>query len=246
MVIGHGGRFAPVTGKPTGGYMQTDSKIHAWRIEPREYARQEERRGRRHAYECLDPVRTALIVIDMVSFFAQANPYVRGVVPNINRIAEALRAAGGLAAWVLPANEAPLGSVSSEFYGPTASETFAATGGEGPLRSRLWHALNVRPDDLVVEKTAYSAFFPDRSPLPGLLAERGINTVLITGTLTNVCCESSARDAATTGLRVLMVADANAARRDQDHNAALHTIYRSFGDVRTTDEALDLIEKRPT
>jgi hypothetical protein len=48
--------------------MQTDSKIHAWRIEPREYARQEERRGRRHAYESLDPVRTALIVIDMVSW----------------------------------------------------------------------------------------------------------------------------------------------------------------------------------
>ncbi|GGZ80106.1 hypothetical protein [Streptomyces bluensis] len=45
-----------------------------------------------------------------------------------------------------------------------------------------------------------------------------------------VRCESSARDAATTGQRVLMVADANAARRDQDHNAALHTIYRSFGD----------------
>ncbi|MEU0163999.1 isochorismatase family cysteine hydrolase [Streptomyces iakyrus] len=225
--------------------MQTDSKIHAWRIEPREYARHEERRGRRHAYESLDPARTALIVIDMVTFFVEANPYARGVVPNINRIADALRTAGGPVAWVLPANEAPLGSVSSEFYGPTVSQTFAATGGEGPLRSRLWHALDARQGDLVVEKTAYSAFFPGRSPLPGLLAERGINTVLITGTLTNVCCESSARDAATMGLRVLMVADANAARRDQDHNAALHTIYRSFGDVRTTDEVLGLIERHP-
>ncbi|MER6378504.1 isochorismatase family cysteine hydrolase [Streptomyces sp. NPDC001250] len=221
--------------------MRTDSKIHDWRIEPREYARQEERRGRRHAYESLVPAHTALIVVDMVSFFVEANPYARGIVRNIDRIAEALRAAGGLVAWVLPANQAPLGSVSGEFYGPTVSETFATTGGDGPLRSRLWHAFDVRPKDLVVEKTAYSAFFPGRSPLPGLLAERGIDTVLITGTLTNVCCESSARDAATTGLRVLMIADANAARRDQDHNAALHTIYRSFGDVRTTDETLGLI-----
>ncbi|MGW1288231.1 isochorismatase family protein [Streptomyces sp. NPDC001118] len=221
--------------------MRTDSKIHDWRIEPREYARQEERRGRRHAYESLVPAHTALIVVDMVSFFVEANPYARGIVRNIGRIAEGLRAAGGLVAWVLPANQAPLGSVSGEFYGPTVSETFATTGGDGPLRSRLWHAFDVRPKDLVVEKTAYSAFFPGRSPLPGLLAERGIDTVLITGTLTNVCCESSARDAATTGLRVLMIADANAARRDQDHNAALHTIYRSFGDVRTTDETLGLI-----
>ncbi|MFF8595854.1 isochorismatase family protein [Streptomyces sp. NPDC015220] len=224
--------------------MRTDSKIHEWRIEPREYARQEDRRGRRHAYESLDPVRTVLVVIDMVPFFAEANPYVRGVVPNIGRIAEALRTAGGLVAWVLPANEPPLASVSSEFYGPTVSEVFSSTGGEGPLRSRLWHAFDVRPDDLVVEKTAYSAFFPGRSVLPGLLAERDINTVIITGALTNVCCESSARDAATTGLRVLMVADGNAARRDQDHNAALLTIYRSFGDVRATDEVLDLIRKR--
>ncbi|MFC9932282.1 isochorismatase family protein [Streptomyces sp. NPDC127190] len=225
--------------------MPTDSKIHDWWIDPREYARQESRRGRRHAYESLDPERTALIVIDMVPFFAEANPYVRGIVPNVGRIAGALRTAGGLVAWVLPANEPPLGRVSSEFYGPTVSKAFAATGGEGPLRSRLWHALDVRPDDLVVEKTAYSAFFPDRSPLPGLLAECATDTVLITGALTNVCCESSARDAATTGLRVLMVADANAARRDRDHNAALSTIYRSFGDVRTTDEVLDLIGHCP-
>ncbi|MFD0278975.1 isochorismatase family protein [Kitasatospora sp. NPDC127111] len=224
--------------------MQTDSRLHDWRIDCREYARQERRRGRRHAYESLDPARTALIVIDMVPFFAAANPYVRGIVPNIGRIAEALRAAGGLVVWVLPADQPPLGRASTEFYGPTVGEIFAATGGEGPLRARLWPALDVRPDDVLVEKTAYSAFFPGRSPLPPLLAERGVDTVLITGTLTNVCCESSARGAATTGLRVLMVADANAARCDRDHNATLHTIYRSFGDVRTTGEVLVLIGRQ--
>lgn len=38
-----------------------------------------------------------------------------------------------------------------------------------------------------------------------------------------------------------MVADANAARRDEDHNASLYTVYRSFGDVRPTVEVIDLI-----
>ncbi|MGA5037130.1 isochorismatase family protein [Streptomyces capoamus] len=225
--------------------MQSKPRIHDWRIEPREYARQEARRGRRHAYESLDPMRTALLVIDMVPFFAEANPYVRGIVPHIGRIAGTLRTAGGLVAWVLPANEAPLGRLSGEFYGPRYSEMLATTGGEGPLRARLWHALDVQPDDVVVEKTAHSAFFPGRSPLPGLLAERDVDTVVVTGTVTNVCCESTARDAATTGMRVLMVADANAARSDQEHNATLHTIYRSFGDVRTTDEVVELIGQRP-
>lgn len=93
-----------------------------------------------------------------------------------------------------------------------------------------------------MEKTAASAFFPGRCLLPELLAQRGIDTVLVTGTVTNVCCESSARDASTLGYRVVMVADANAARRDEDHNATLHTVYRSFGDVRSTDDVLELID----
>lgn len=87
-----------------------------------------------------------------------------------------------------------------------------------------------------------SAFFPGRCPLSGWLTERGVDTVLITGTVTNVCCESSARDASTLGYRVIMVADANAARRDEDHNATLHTIYRSFGDVRPAADVIGLIE----
>ena len=78
-----------------------------------------------------------------------------------------------------------------------------------------------------------------------LLAERGIDTVLITGTVTNVCCESSARDAATLGYRVVMVADANSARRDEDHNATLYTVYRTFGDVRTTDDVVALLNGQP-
>jgi hypothetical protein len=60
--------------------------------------------------------------------------------------------------------------------------------------------------------------------------------------VTSVCYESSARDASTLGYRVIMVADANAARRDQDHNATLHTIYRTFGDVRSTTDVIDMIE----
>ncbi|MFD7994262.1 hypothetical protein [Streptomyces mexicanus] len=52
-------------------------------------------------------MRTALIAIDMVPFFTETDPYVRGIVPHVDRIAGALRTAGGLVAWVLPANEAP-------------------------------------------------------------------------------------------------------------------------------------------
>lgn len=81
--------------------------LHDWRIEPREYARQEARRGRRHAFEALDPTWTALVVIDMVPFFLTENAYARGIVPNIRSLADALRAAGGTVAWVLPGSADP-------------------------------------------------------------------------------------------------------------------------------------------
>ncbi len=41
---------------------------------------------------------------------------------------------------------------------------------------------------------------------------------------------------------MIMIADGNAAGRDEDHNATLHTIYRSFGDVRPTAEVLAMLE----
>ncbi|WP_214414247.1 isochorismatase family cysteine hydrolase [Sphaerisporangium fuscum] len=210
-------------------------------IDPREYARHEARRGRRFAFEEVVPARVALVVVDMVPFFVSANPYCRGIVPNINSIAGALRAAGGTVAWVLPgAGERT--PVLDEFFGPETAEIYRRSGGTGPLPQRLWPELAVHPDDVLVEKLAPSAFFPGRCHLPAVLDEREVDTVLITGTVSNVCCESSARDAATLGFRVIMVADANAARGDQEHNATLHTIYRSFGDVRSTADLLDMIE----
>lgn len=61
---------------------ETGEVLHDWRIQPREYERPETRRGRRHAFEVLDPRRTALVVVDMVPFFIEQNSYARGIVPT--------------------------------------------------------------------------------------------------------------------------------------------------------------------
>ena len=214
--------------------------LHDWYIEPREYARHEARRGRRHAFEVLEARRTALVVVDMVPFFVEQNEYARGIVPNIARLAGVLRSAGGTVAWVLP-NSAPPLPARAEFLGPTVAETYRTSGGTGPLRDRLWHQFDVDDGDLVVDKTSAGAFFPGHCDLSARLDLLGVDTVLVAGTVANVCCESTARDASVLGYRVVMVADANAAMRDQDLNATLHTIYRSFGDVRPTDELISLL-----
>jgi nicotinamidase-related amidase len=215
-------------------------KLHNWVIEQREYERQEQRRGRRHAYVSVDPCRTALIVIDMVPFFVEESGYCRGILPNIIRLADALRTSGGTVAWVVPSSEQPHPDITREFFGEEVAEMFRTSGGAGPISERVWAGLSQESDDLYFEKSAYSAFFPGASDLPAILRTRDIDTVFITGTLTNICCESSARDAYASGFRVIFIADGTAARRDQDHNAALRNIYRSFGDVRPTDEAISL------
>lgn len=215
-------------------------KPHGWSIPAREYARHEARRGRRHACETLDPPRTALVVIDMVPFFVDGSATCLGIVPNINALADALRAAAGTVAWVVPGPPRHT-DWSAAFYGAAVAAAYAASGGDGAPAARLWPGLARADTDLVVEKRGASAFFPGNSALPERLAARGVDTVLITGTVTNVCCESSARDAAATGLRVIFLADGTAAPSDPLHNATLTTIYRSFGDVRATSEVVELI-----
>jgi nicotinamidase-related amidase len=210
---------------------------HDWRIAEREYERHEARRGRRHAFETLDPATSALVVVDMVTFFAEESEQVRSVVPNINALAGAVRSTGGTVAWVTPAVTEPTAS-SIAFYGADVAAAYGASGAGG-----LWPELDRRDGDVVAEKSAASAFFPGRSPLPDALTAAGVDTVLVTGTVTSVCVESTARDASTLGYRVVLVADACADMSDDAHNAALRTVYRSFGDVRPTADVRALLSR---
>jgi nicotinamidase-related amidase len=196
------------------------------------------RGGRRYAFADLTAPRTALVVIDLAQNYIENTPCAAAIVAPINRLARALRAAGGAVAWVMPApmSENPLLRAlwGEDHYGRIAAETQPESYAAAPAAG-----LEREGSDIAVEKSAYSAFFPGRCALPELLAARGIDTVLITGVLTNMCCESSARDAMTRGFRVVMVADANAARSDEEHQAALYNVMRNFGDVRTS---ADLVE----
>lgn len=79
------------------------------------------------------------------------------------------------------------------------------------------------------------------SDLHAILAARGIDTIIVTGTATNICCESTARDAMMMDYKVLFVADGNATHTDAEHNATLTVMANGFADVVTTDEMVALI-----
>lgn len=209
-------------------------------------------RGRLHPVERLDPRRTALIVIDMQNFFVEPGqmlevPAARGIVANINRLAAAARDAGATVAWVrMTLDDAALDtwSVFLPVNGtPQSRHGFASLEHDKPGH-RLWPELATDPDDLFVDKNRFSAFIQGSSNLQALLNERDIDTLLIVGTLTNVCCESTGRDAMMLNYRVVMVDDANATLRDDVHRATLDNFLTFFGDVQTTDQVLELL--RPT
>jgi ureidoacrylate peracid hydrolase len=100
---------------------------------------------------------------------------------------------------------------------------------------QLWADLDVHAEDVIVEKNRFSAFIQGSSNLAEVLRGRGIDTILITGTVTNVCCESTARDAMMLNFKTIMVTDGNAAVTDEDHNASLRAFYLMFGDIVSTD-----------
>ena len=82
--------------------------------------------------------------------------------------------------------------------------------------------------------------------LPSLIlavARHGLDTVLITGTVTSVCCESTAGDAMMPNFKTIMVTDGNAAATDEDHNGALIGFYLTFGDIMSTDMLISRLER---
>jgi ureidoacrylate peracid hydrolase len=74
-----------------------------------------------------------------------------------------------------------------------------------------------------------------------MLQERGIDTLIITGTATNVCCESTARDAMQMNYKVIFVSDGNAAMTDAEHNATLNNMLNLFADVMSTEEVVGCV-----
>ncbi len=84
---------------------------------------------------------------------------------------------------------------------------------------------------------------PGASRLHETLQARAIDTLIITGTLSNCCCESTARDAMQMNYKLIFVSDANAALTDAAHNATLDNMCMIFADVRPTSEVLEVIAR---
>ena len=226
--------------------------MHQIRISPEATAfARRQRGGALYMFERLDLSRTAHVIVDMQNGFVEPGapvevPVARDIVDNINAISRAVRESGGTNVFLqMTLDETSLQSWSNWFgYFHTAESTagFEASFGHGRHGWKLWPRMDVGEGDLFVDKTRFGAFVPGASALHEILQARGVDTLIITGTLSNCCCESTARDAMQMNYKVIFVADANAALTDAQHNATLDNMCMIFADVRSTQEVLGVIK----
>ncbi|WP_423069190.1 cysteine hydrolase [Devosia sp. CN2-171] len=208
------------------------------------------RNGSDHIYSSLDMNKVAHVCVDMQVGFVEVGapievPMTREIYGTINTISEAVRQAGGVNVFTRYTYD--LGEKHSwEYWFATlppsqrdAQETMAAGKPDWQVDPRM----EVKAGDIIVDKTRFSALIPETCDMDAILKQKGIDTLIISGTLTNCCCESTARDALQMGYKVIFMSDANATLSDEEHLGTLISMYTIFADVMDTPYLLDLIEK---
>jgi ureidoacrylate peracid hydrolase len=230
---------------------QAEVIMHKAGIHPDVVRRAQERRGRLRVFDSLIPRRTAHIVVDLQNGFMAPGEVAeiataREIVPNVNRISAALRDAGGLVVYVQNTFDETAVRTWSTFFdhfcNPTRRQRMIDAFSPGAFGHALWPGLDVHARDLKVQKRRFGAFAPGASDLHAMLQQRGIDTLIVTGTATQVCCESTARDAMMLNYKVFFIADGNATFSDDEHNATLSAMAHAFCDVIDAETMVATIE----
>ena len=211
------------------------------------------RRGDIHWFTEFDPRTSALVIVDMQNTFCLPGapgevPEAREIVPAINDLAARMRDLGVPVIWVLHTNSQSDGVSDWEVFfnhvvrNPDVKKRMVDS--LAPENQQVWDDLIVEEQDTVIIKNRYSALAHGSSNLERVLRSRGIDTVLVGGTKTNVCCDSTARDAMMLDFKSVMISDCCAASSDDEHLASLETFIQQFGDVMTSEEVMDRMIRR--
>ncbi len=181
--------------------------------------------------------KMALIIVDM------ENDFVKGalkcdrasrIVPNIQRLAKAARAAG---IPVIYSNDAHIPGLDHEF---SVWGEHAIAGSQG---AQVIDEIKPEKGDFVVPKRTYSGFY--QTDLELLLRDLGVRTVILTGLHTNICIRHTAADAFFRGFNIVVPEDGVEAFAEKDHVAGLEYLRMAYkADITTTDRLLAKMKPR--
>ncbi len=179
----------------------------------------------------------------LANLFIVEAPGVEAIAPNINKLATTLRKNNGQVIWTKHRYTTDWIAWYENFCNEETRNQIIEDTKEGAFPGELWDGMDVQKDDKIITKNRSSALAPDFFLLKDYLLQKKIDTLIITGTLSNVCCESTTRDAMFLNYKTIFVEDANGTRSDEEHNATLINMIQFFADVRSTKDVLRLIEK---
>ena len=194
----------------------------------------------------------ALIVIDMQNGFCVAEGFMNkiglgyeasaSVIEPITRLLDGARTAG-----------IPIVFTRYSLNGDYSDaglllEVFPQIAGTGGMVRATWdadvvEALAPLPGEIVIDKTRYSAFYD--TDLEERLRALGVDTVIVCGVTTNICVESTVRDAFFRDIRCVVPADGTAAVTPALHEGALEDFRYGFGQVGTVDEIVEALAALP-
>ena len=208
-------------------------------------------RGDLRLYRQLDPSRTAFVIIDMQNAFVAEGgvievPVSRSIVPIINHTADVCRQLGVPVIWIRsmhPKGGANWRGFFDHLVKPERKEAAAAALSDDAPTSRFYPEMDIRDEDYIVIKNRYSCFISGSSSLERLLRSQKRDTVMLAGTKTNICVESTARDGMMIDMHMVVLRDATASLTDGEHQASLNVLIQEFADVLTSDEAIDELKQ---
>jgi ureidoacrylate peracid hydrolase len=194
----------------------------------------------------LDRDGAALLVIDLQNQFVEEGavlevPQTREIMLKAKELIDVCRSLHVPIVYTALVHESP--ELIPRFY-----ELFPFLKGKayrpGTREVEIYQEVAPRRGEVVVDKALYSAF--KGTELSLILQDAGsgdavVDTLILIGCTTNVCVETTARDAFHRDYRVVVVGDACAAAFPDLHNAALRGISHGFGRVMTTDEVVDAL-----
>ena len=192
--------------------------------------------------------RACLLVIDMQNEFLRKDGavffhYADEIIPNVKRVIAASRKASIPVVFTGHAHDDPRvdGGMTAEFWPEIKRGESLIAGTKGV---EVYRSLKPLRGEKVIWKHRYSAFY--NTDLETVLRGLGVTDLVIAGILTNVCCESTARDAFFRDFRVFFLADATATTEPEFHVASLKNLAYAFAYVLTAEELLRQIPDAKT
>lgn len=198
--------------------------------------------GRRDPVFDLEMSECALLVIDMQNDFILPGAPLEGwncmaIVPNIAELVRFFRAQKRPVIWTKHVHQMNDIGLLGPMWPATGPDSLTQALVKGTPGVEIIEDLpSPTPDELVIEKRRYSAFF--QTDLELNLRTLGVKTLLITGVNTNICCESTARDGFMRDFQIMSVADAQTSITKELHDAALISTMVTFGRVADTQQVI--------